>query len=259
MTWTRHSDDYSDRAEIMRLSDAAYRAHDAALIWCNRQLSGGHVPTLAVPVVLAYVRGDHRDAVDELEQAGLWVRVEDGWEIDWADQEDSESVRARRERNAARQAEYRERSSRHRNGDHSMCDTAKCKGAKVEEGLRNELHATPRNALRNTSRYGAPTHPNPTQPSPSSLEEGAGLADGRPSADAPGATAEDGAPDHDGNRVPTTDPDWDDGRWMPRGYMWDPWNPQFGGWTEGHTAWTTPDVWRDGWGHGRRPAQVEAS
>ena len=41
MTWTRHSDDYSDRAEIMRLSDAAYRAHDAALAIARHLVEGG--------------------------------------------------------------------------------------------------------------------------------------------------------------------------------------------------------------------------
>ena len=238
MTWTRHSDDYSDRAAIMALSDGAYRAHDAALIWSNRQLTSGIIPSLSLPVILAYVRADHTKVVKELEAAGLWERADDGWEIDWSDQEDADAVRGRRERNAARQAEYRERSSRHRAGDHSMCDPEKCKGKSTRNALRNALRGDAHHAPRNAARNGAPTQPIPTHPFPSSTEDGEGQ----------------GGPSAAGAAEATHPQDWDGSAFRPRDYLFDYTSPQHGGW-DGPNTWINPSIWRDGWnGRGLRPA-----
>jgi hypothetical protein len=246
VTWSRHSDDYSDRADIMGLSDAAYRAHDAALIWSNRQLTNGFIPEMAMPVVLAYVRGDHRDAVLELEAADLWEHVDDGWLIDWTDQEEADAVKGRRDRTAQRQAAWRERSSRHRVGDHSMCDPTRCKGAKVEA----ELTPLPtrngsRNASRNALRNGAPTHPVPTPPLPSSLEEGEGAV--RLDADASAAARE-------AARRYSDPSNWNGDTYQPLDYLEDTTARHEGGWNPERTSWSKPMVWREGWNpRARRP------
>ena len=246
MTWTRHSDDYADRPAIMGLSDAAYRAHDAALIWSNRQLTNGQIPDLAIPVILAYVRGDQKQVIKELEGSDLWRRVRGGWEIDWADQEDSGIVLDRRDRNTRRQAEYRERSSRHRSGDHSMCDPDKCRAAKAEG---NASRNGPRNGERNTSRNGAPSHPIPSHPLPSSNRGRRGGTDAT-------TTPEGGssASALDGDTWPRYDDDWKREDFRPRDYLLDSAHLEEGGWDGG--AWIQPSVWRDGWSaKGMRPAR----
>lgn len=44
MTWTRLSDDFSDREAVALLSADAFRVHVEALIWCNRQITVDECP-----------------------------------------------------------------------------------------------------------------------------------------------------------------------------------------------------------------------
>ncbi len=145
MTWTRLSDDFTDRVDVMNLSDAAFRLHMHALVWSNRSLSDGLIPMKAL----------HRIAVDDstathveaLCTAGLWQAADGGYQVEWKDQEPAERVKIRRGGNADRQRAYRDRMARHEAGDHSTCTSC--------------------NALRDTKRGRGvtPPLPNPSRPS----------------------------------------------------------------------------------------------
>ncbi|MEV4739812.1 hypothetical protein [Streptomyces sp. NPDC049555] len=91
------------------LTDRAFRLHVSALCWCAANLTDGRVRDTELRLV-AHVRGMTATA-RQLEAAGLWERVEDGWVLhDFHDyQPTADHVRAERERNAARQKRYREK------------------------------------------------------------------------------------------------------------------------------------------------------
>jgi len=117
MTWTKLSDNYADRLEDLELTPTACWLHTAALIYCNRVGSDGRLPFSKIGKVASVPAADLY--VAELEQQGLWTRLDgDGaWQVDWTDQEPAEDVRRRREGANDRQRRARQ----HRAGDHSLC------------------------------------------------------------------------------------------------------------------------------------------
>lgn len=119
MTWTRLSDDFSDRPALLSLGRSARLLHVEALVYCNRMLTDGGLPRGALGRITD--SPDVAADVAELVAAGLWVATDTGWELDWSDQENAATVAARREDHKARQATYRERGERHNRGDHSLC------------------------------------------------------------------------------------------------------------------------------------------
>lgn len=173
MTWTRLSDDFADRPDVLSLSDAAFRAHVSALVWCNRQLTDGHVPTRAAGLVGA----SDESVVAELVDAGLWERVTEGYQVDWADQEPAERVHERRAFNAEKQARYRSRKDKHAAGDHSECDPRFC---------RNATGDVTRNTGGNSPRSVTATRPVPSRPDP---KGGTGTGTGGAAVAASGALA----------------------------------------------------------------------
>lgn len=172
MTWTRLSDDFYDKPEILTLSDAAFRAHVTALVWCNKHTTDGYLPhrmqaVLSVP----------NEALTELQAAGLWLDLDTGWQVDWSDQEPAERVRRDRAFRAEKQRRYRDRVSRHNAGDHSACDPRRCP-------------AVTRNATDNET--GNVSVPVPSRPVPS---EGQGQGQERRPVDAVASpTASEGSP-----------------------------------------------------------------
>lgn len=155
MTWTRLSDDFADRPDILLIGDTAFRVHVTALIWCNRQLTDGHLPMRAAHLVAS---GDIT-IIDELIEAGTWERVEDGYQIDWRDQEDSEKVRERRSYIAQRQARYRSRRDKHAAGDHSECDPRFC-----SDGTGDVTRDVTRNKRRDSRTSVTHSRPGPARP-----------------------------------------------------------------------------------------------
>jgi hypothetical protein len=122
MTWTRLSDDFADRPEVVALSDAAWRAHVEALIWCNRLNKDGRVPGGLRELRRILTAEDLEAVLRELTEAGLWECVDDAYQLDWSEQEPAERVAARREQWRERD----ERRRRHNSGDHSTCDRKRC-------------------------------------------------------------------------------------------------------------------------------------
>ena len=96
---------------IDNLSDRAFRILAGALMWCNGQGTDGAVPARYTKYL--HPDGDDQDAFDELEAAGLWSRVEDGYLLaGWSDdlhQSTAEEIHRYRDAAKRRQKAYRDR------------------------------------------------------------------------------------------------------------------------------------------------------
>lgn len=205
MTWTRLSDDFADRPEVLNLSDAAFRAHVNALVYCNRLLTDGAVPRAALRLL---TDADHAVVLAELE-AGLWFPTEHGWQLDWTDQETAANVQQRKQSSAERQRLFQERKTRHGAGDHTMCDPRYCKASTTPE----QGHNTPPNALPNaldnaslTAPRPDPSRPVPSRPKGQGQGQGQGPdddADALGGATPPPAENNPASPQREGNNLTT--------------------------------------------------------
>ncbi|WP_433586374.1 hypothetical protein [Microbacterium hydrocarbonoxydans] len=153
MTWSKFSDTYPRRADVMLLTDAAFRLHFDATCWANEQLTDGRIPTAIALRLRPLVNPE--ECVDELVRAGLWEEVDGGYQLDWSEQETADTVRERRAASAERTRKSRDRATRHAAGDHSLCD--RC-SAVMRNGARN----TSRNALHAPSVTPPRPSPDPT-------------------------------------------------------------------------------------------------
>ncbi len=73
--WVRLDDQFAEHPKIIGLSDGAFRTHVAALCYCNRNLTDGHVP--------AALGSSH---AAELLEAGIWELNGNGYDVhDYAD------------------------------------------------------------------------------------------------------------------------------------------------------------------------------
>lgn len=191
MTWTRLSDEFCDRAEVASLTDAAFRAHVEALVYCNRVLTDGRLPKSVVRRVLTRAT---RMVYVELVKAGLWIEEPEHFTVDWRDQLGADEVEQRR----ALDRERRERSRRHKSGDHTMCRPSYCPHATrdgmrdaMRGGMRDRTRDGTRDQTRESQRDGRPpVPPDPTRSArpdpPGSRRKGKGNPDARaaPPADA---------------------------------------------------------------------------
>lgn len=173
MTWTRLSDDLANRQAFLSASRNARLLHIEGLMWCNDQLTDGHLSR----VVLRRITDtpDLDENLAELVEAGLWSTEDEGasFHIDWSDQETAERVQARRSDRAEIQRRYRERGELHAKGDHRQC-TSRCPKQGQVTGNAMGLVTTSVTASR----------PDPTRP----LGRGErGTRADAPSAGAPGA------------------------------------------------------------------------
>ncbi|MFI1889864.1 hypothetical protein [Streptomyces jumonjinensis] len=109
MPWVRLDDRFPSHRKVALLSDRAFRLYVSALCWASENLTEGRILDRELTVV-ARLRGI-KAAAKELEGAGLWDRVEGGWEIhDFLEYNpDRARIQAERAANAARQKAWRER------------------------------------------------------------------------------------------------------------------------------------------------------
>lgn len=187
MTWTRLSDNFTDRPEMLRISRSARLLHVEAMVWCNKHTTDGVIPASALPRISD---GDIFADMEQLIAVGIWQPATaeyatvngqpDAWQLDWSDQEPAADVKARAEYRANTQRRYRDRKSRHARGDHSACDPRFCK------------QAVTGNASSNESAHETPSRPDPSRPAPEG--QGKGQVDAR----ADGA----GAPPREVDEVP---------------------------------------------------------
>jgi hypothetical protein len=153
MTWTRLSDDFTDRPQLLQVSRSARLLHIEAMVWSNRLLTDGRIPSAALRRMTD--AEDLAELVEELASAGIWEATDDGqWELDWKDQESAAEVKGRRDYRQETQKRYRERHSKHERGDHSMCDPRFCKKAVTGNATGN--------AISNKTGYETPSRPVPS-------------------------------------------------------------------------------------------------
>ncbi|MCX4849798.1 hypothetical protein [Streptomyces sp. NBC_00893] len=109
MPWVRLDDRFPSHRKVALLSDRAFRLHVTALCWCSENLTEGAIRERELPVI-SRIRGVKKAAL-ELEEAGLWDRTADGWEVhDYLEYNpDRARVQADRDANAARQKAWRDR------------------------------------------------------------------------------------------------------------------------------------------------------
>lgn len=105
MTWFKVDDNLAFHRKVVAAGNAAMGLWVRAGSWCAQQLTDGHVPEHMIGLL-----GTPAQAA-KLVKAGLWVEVAGGYEFhQWAGrQPTAKAVRDERERNAARQADFRER------------------------------------------------------------------------------------------------------------------------------------------------------
>lgn len=177
MTWTRLSDDFTERPGFIEVSRSARLLHIEALNWANRHLTDGNIPAAALPRLSDAT--DLPDLMRELVTARLWDVDQDTGAValDWSEQEPADRVKARRADRAEIQRRYRERGELHAKGDHRRC-TANCPKQGQVTGNAIGLVTTSVTASR----------PDPSRPLG---RGGKGTRAAAPSAGAPGAAREE--------------------------------------------------------------------
>lgn len=159
VTWTKIGDDFNERTDLMPCSRSARLLYVELYVFANRLGLDGRIPRRQLRKIT-----DADDAeldLKELIEAGTVVEDADTLVLDWSDQEDAETVRARRERRAEVQKAYRDRVARHAAGDHSRCDPRYCKKAVTG------------NATGNKSGHKTPSRPVPSRPKDRGQGQGA--------------------------------------------------------------------------------------
>lgn len=109
MPWVKLDDRFPSHRKIALLSDRAFRLHVAAICWCSENLTDGRITDRELTLITR-IRGVKATA-KQLEDAGVWDRVEGGWVIhDYLDFNPSrDQVLAERKKNAERQERFRQR------------------------------------------------------------------------------------------------------------------------------------------------------
>jgi hypothetical protein len=109
MPYAKFDDRYPSHRKIRILSDAAFRVHTQAIIWCVKEASDGLVDQQDLATLAAPVRR-FKQAAAELERIGLWESVNARqWRIhDYLDWQIS-AARWRSEQEAARVRQQRHR------------------------------------------------------------------------------------------------------------------------------------------------------
>lgn len=78
MTWTRLEPGFPEHPKILAAGPMAELLHVHGLIYCNRYLTDGFIPALAVPGLL---RVPYRRPVKRLIELGIWMEVKDGYQV----------------------------------------------------------------------------------------------------------------------------------------------------------------------------------
>jgi hypothetical protein len=192
MPWVKLDDRFPSHRKVALLSDRAFRLHVSAICWCAENLTDGRISDRELALV-AHIRGIKATA-KQLEEAGVWDRVDDGWVIhDYLDYNPSrEQVLLERKKNAERQERWRQRKNGKptppdgssngrsngvtRHGETQLGDTTATR--RQHDGDTNAAwnEAVPEQepqvaAIRNGVTNGAPTRPVPEPLSMADVEE----------------------------------------------------------------------------------------
>jgi hypothetical protein len=140
MTWIKIDDSFPDHPKIISLSDLAFRLHIHALCYCGKFLTDGFISYQWVNMRL---RDDEaiEKPTDELEEMGLWIREEKGWQI-----HDYLTHQTSKEQVAVKRASLRERQKRYRE-KHAVSDN---NAEPVDDYWNNALITRPEYRIQNT-------------------------------------------------------------------------------------------------------------
>lgn len=117
MTWVRLDEAMPEHPKVAALGDSAFALWITSIAYANRNLTDGFVPSAVGIGQLRYCDGNPIPAIRELEDAGIWHKVDGGWEIhDFLDYQPSKA-NVLAEREAARERMARRRSSDVRSKD----------------------------------------------------------------------------------------------------------------------------------------------
>lgn len=120
MPWVRIDDQYPEHPKVTQAGHLAAWLNVCGLAYCNRLLTDGFVAEAMVARLSSVPQPAKRAA--ELVAAGLWDRVEGGYQIhDYLKyQKTGEQIRTERASAAARQQRARDRASERRGGSHAV-------------------------------------------------------------------------------------------------------------------------------------------
>jgi hypothetical protein len=170
MVWVRHSDTFTEEFEAHEeLTLEAGWLHIAALCYCNRLLTDGHIPRRKVPTLSQLIE-DPDLAVKSLIAAGYWEQTETGYLIVnyLTDQRPKDKVLRDREAGRIRQQNWMDKRRGHvkpaeetpTKGNRSPTKKAPAKKATtpkkrtnaVSDGVTNAYPAPPRPERRGRGR-----------------------------------------------------------------------------------------------------------
>ncbi|MHA6629399.1 hypothetical protein ACU61A_28515 [Pseudonocardia sichuanensis] len=170
MVWFRLDDTLAYDARVTKAGNGAFGTWARAASWCSQHLTDGFVPHHVASGI-----AERKSQIANLVAAGLWLEVDGGYQFpDWqASQRTAASVRAEREKNAARKAEQRAREAvqqaheaaqRARAAVESVGEVSAECGSNVGEASEKRS-GFPEDLQVNEGGHGvthrAPTHPNP--------------------------------------------------------------------------------------------------
>lgn len=109
MSWAKFDDRFPWHKKVRRLSDAAYRLHTTAIIYCSRDETDGFVTLEDIDEMPGIKRPEK--SITELVDRELWDVVKGGWEVhDYLEYNPSADQQSRARAAAAeRQRKARER------------------------------------------------------------------------------------------------------------------------------------------------------
>jgi hypothetical protein len=165
MAWIRLDDGFADHPKVLAAGVEAAWLYVCGLCYASRQLTDGFIPA---PKIRQLVTTREADALAErLVVVGLWERVEGGYAVhDYLDyQTSAATVKAERNGNAERQAQWRARQAEKKRGGSppgSGNGPPPTPGHNAKDNdavtpLRNDPRNVTHNALRNEPRNGPVT------------------------------------------------------------------------------------------------------
>lgn len=140
MAWIKIDDSFPDHPKIISLSDLAFRLHIHALCYCGKFLTDGFISYQWVNMRLRDNEAIEKPS-DELEEMGLWIREEKGWQI-----HDYLTHQTSKEQVEVKRASLRERQKRYRD-KHAVPDS---NAEPVDDDWDNALITEPEYRIQNT-------------------------------------------------------------------------------------------------------------
>ena len=170
MVWTRTSDDWNDRPDLLVLPRGVRLFYFEGFVYANKHLTDGAIPTVALGRFTD--EPDPEAAAARLVDAGLWAATDTGWQILNFVSEQRSKADVQQDQYEAKERQQRSRmcrldkdhseclaggkcphgkvkaedvpSRRHKDGDHSLCLVDQCPAGAVTRDMRRDIRSTSR-------------------------------------------------------------------------------------------------------------------